>query len=388
MPAARVKRASRSAFAAIFIVALRFFPEALAAGMVFLDELPWDILVQRTAIWLCVPALGRLMCVCRQLVPLRRECSLWRLLFARACPCRTLQDDAPDWHGMMRLHCTMLARRLGDHLWLRVHFGNLLVPLPYHGDEDPAALLQRTLALLDPHGRPTTNHVACMRQVEAGIGGKPLLLLRDGVLVSGLLGCGDSRQRTEDGEHVSEEIWGTPEPLPRTMADLHLPAVADVILSVLDPSAAPVSLGAAEPIEPGAVPALGIRGEAHPEGSQQWIRLKILVPHLAEKARRGSGVGSAGSPSRWRSLASRAAGLNVGVEDGEGMGCVVCVQVSAAVEELSRVLEVHAHVPRCVSASLSVVARPAPRPVEHRRLPFKRRCRLSLPTLFTHCTPL
>ena len=329
-----------------------------------LDVLQWDILVQRAAVWLSVKELGCLMCASRQLAALRTESSLWRALFGRTCPCRTLQDDAPDWLGMLRLYCKTMARHPSDHLWLRVHVGNLLVPLPYREGEDSAALLLRISTLLVPSGRPThaldveSNYsqaadacaVICMQQLHGSIGGEALLLLQNGKLVPGLPGfCNAARDA--EGTGAGGEARKAAAPRPQIMGDLHLPAVADVLVSVLDPQLLDTCASDTVATQPtgtsdAQTPAAGARGRGRPEHVQRWLALKVLIPHFEEAGKRGPAGGGMGSPSKWRALANRAAGLDVGLDDGKGRCCIVWIRANAAAEELSSLLEAHTLVPR------------------------------------------
>ena len=79
-----------------------------------------------------------------------------------------------------------------------------------------------------------------------------------------------------------------------------------------------------------------------------WIMLRVLIPHLGSAQGRPAHAGKDGgpaSPFKWRALASRAAGVDVG-GGGEGRGCFVWVRGNASVEELCALLETHTRIPR------------------------------------------
>jgi hypothetical protein len=312
-------------------------------GCLLQDELPWDILV-RVAIWLTVRDLGRLASGSRQLARLGDESALWRALFGRAFPCRTALADQPDWRRLLRRNFSMLADNPGDHLWMRVAFGTLTVPVPYVSRADPGALLMELKQLLAPGSGRITGagegdvESVCLQRLEASMVGLPLLLLQHGRLVSAL---GEG----EDGWVGRRDVLRAPTP-PKTMGQLCLPAVCDVRLSILRPASeqGQRASSAAEARAAAVEESIQSAESAGPS----WIVLRVLIPHLGSAQGRPAHAGMDGdpaSPCKWGALASSAAGVDVG-GGGEGRGCFVWVRGSASVEELCALLETHTGVSR------------------------------------------
>ena len=237
---------------------------------------------------------------------------------------------------------------------------HLQVPVPYTESADPAELLQGLAQLLAPGGgsqgadllrgedegpaapagsggRPAL----CLQRLEASMAGPPLLLIQRGRLVPAL------GEGADGGERRRRELLRAPAPLPRNMGQLCLPAVCDVRLSIVHPASARGQRGScAEEARQAAVDESVQSPEA---AGPSWIALRVLIPQLgavkARQAHAGKDVGPA-SPFKWRALASRAAGVDVGGGGGEGRGCFVWVRAGASVEELGALLETHTRVSR------------------------------------------
>ena len=276
------------------------------------DELPWDILV-RVAIWLDVRDLGRLASVSHQLSRLGDESAVWRALFGRAFPCRTALADKPDWRRLLRRNYSMLADNPGDHLWIRVAFGTLTVPVPYAPCADPGALLLELKQLMAPciigageddgriigAGEDDVESV-CLQRLEASMVGFPLLLLQHGRLVSALGG--------EDGWVGRRDVLRAPTP-PQTMGQLCLPAVCDVRLSILRPTSGQGqrASSAAEARAAAVEESIQSAESAGPS----WIMLRVLIPHLGSAQGRPAHAGKDGgpaSPFKWRAQHRRQGG--------------------------------------------------------------------------------
>jgi hypothetical protein len=333
-----------------------------------LDSLPWDLIV-RTVSFLHTRDIGRLACVSRLLVHLAEEGSVWRALFGRTLPCRSQNGDQQNWRGLLRRFTETVARQPSDHLWLLVTAGVVLVPVPYGRDEDPAAFLQVLAELIAPVSGQSnrdmqaderacakdTAHdskVVCMQRFDMNVGAEMLLLMQHGKLVEAISCVG-----AEDGMLMGERaIWRTSRSPPKTMGELCLSAVAQVLLSIIRPAASTVSAEhTSSPIQslstlivtaPGS-PAVAQDTKVAPPGrpiveSSSWIVIRILIPQLGKfSSRRGRWHAdtTSGSPAaQWRVLASRAAGREKGYSEDEGRCCDVWVPKEADVDELQRIL--------------------------------------------------
>jgi len=314
--------------------------------------LPWDILVWRVAVWLGVGDLGKLCSSSRQLVALLEEGGLWRALYGREIPCRTAlaEKNNVDWQGLLRLHYETLTRNPGDHVWLRITYGEVQVPVPYVETSNPAALLlalTRLLAKGSARGSVAgkdTELVLCVQRYDATMAGEPLMLMQNGRLVSSLEdSCGAGV--------CTSDMWRTSMPPPRTMRDLHLPAVANLLFTILQPAPSKQRRDHVT-----TVPASGVSGLVNSQPPSSWIVLRVLIPQFGSTRSSEGGVSDSAaakgeplkSPSKWRALASRAAGVDVGAGDEEGQGCLVWVRANANMEELSLVLETHTKVSRYI----------------------------------------
>jgi len=357
-----------------------------------LDLLPWDLIV-RTVSFLQTRDIGRLACVSRLLVQLAEEGSVWRALFGRTLPCRT--GDQQNWRGLLRRFYETVARQPSDHLWLLITAGVVLVPVPYGRDEDPAAFLQVLSELIAPvsgksnrdmqaderacaKGTAHDSNVVCIQRFDMNVGAEMLLLMQHGKLVEAISCVG-----AHDGMRMGERgIWRTSRSPPKTMGDLCLSAVAQVLLSIIRPAASTVSEHIHAEHTSSPIPSLstvnvtapGSPGVAQDTNvatpgrqiveSSSWIVIRILIPQLGKfSSRRGRWHAdtTSGSPAaQWRVLASRAAGREKGYSEDEGRCCVVWVPKEADVDELQRILGTEVSILPLPGAKVQILTRQKP----------------------------